>query len=74
MPTSNISLDKIEVLASLQDLDASEETWAEIRQLLADFFAQRAADRAAAIADEQGWTEEDFHRLARTHVRTPYRS
>lgn len=72
--STKINPDKLAVLASLQDLEASDETWIEIRQLIAEFFAQRATERANQVADEQGWTEEDFRRLARTHQRTPYRS
>ena len=68
-----VSRDKIELLATLQELEASDETWAEIRRVVADFFAERATARANEVVKEKGWTDEDFHRLAHTHLRTPYR-
>ena len=68
-----VSRDKIELLATLQDLEASDETWGAIRRLIADFFAERATARANEVAEREGWTDEDFHRLAHTHLRTPYR-
>lgn len=72
--SGKMSKDKIELLATLQELEASDETWAEIRRMIADFFAARATAQANKVAEEQGWTDEDFHRMARTHLRTPYRS
>lgn len=59
-----VSKDKVELLATLQDLDASDETWAEIRRMIADFFAERATAQANKVANEKGWTDEDFHRMA----------
>ena len=69
-----VSKDKVELLAALQDLEAPDETWAEIRRMIADFFAERATAQANKVAEEKGWTDEDFHRMAHTHMRTPYRS
>jgi hypothetical protein len=70
----NVSRDKIQVLAALQDLEASEETWAELRRVIADFFAERATAQANTVAADKGWTDEDFHRMARTHMRTSKRT
>lgn len=69
-----VSEDKIQVLAALQDLEASEETWAELRRVIAEFFAERATAQANKVAAEKGWTDEDFHRMARTHTRTTDRT
>jgi len=35
-----------------------------------NFFAERASAKADKVADEKGWNDEDFHRLAREHMRT----
>lgn len=64
----------VELLAMLQDLQAPDETWAELRRRVSDFFAEQAIARANKVVDEKGWTDEDFHRMAHMHMRTPYRS
>ena len=63
---------QVELLAWLQNLEATEETWTEISRLIANFFAERATEKANKVAEEKGWTDEDFHRMANTHMRTPY--
>lgn len=68
-----VSKEKVALLSTLQNLDASDETWVEIRRMIADFFAERATAEANKVAEEKGWTDEDFHRMAHTHMRTPYR-
>ena len=67
-----VSRDKLELLAMLQNLDVSDETWIEIRRIIADFFAVRATTQANKVVEKEGWTDEDFHRLAHSHMRTPY--
>ena len=72
--SEKVSKSKVELLATLQDLEAPEEMWAEICRIMADFFAERATDLANKVAEEKGWTDVDFHRMAQTHMRAPYRS
>ncbi len=63
----------MELLATLQDLEAPEEMWAEICRMIAVFFAERATDMANKVAKEKGWTDENFHRMTHTRMRTRYR-
>ncbi|MCY3629879.1 MAG: hypothetical protein F4120_03600 [Rhodothermaceae bacterium] len=70
----NVSNSKAELLATLQNLDAPGEMWAEISHMIADYFAVRATDLANKVAEGKGWTDEDFHRMAHTHMRISYRS
>ncbi len=70
--SGKVSKDMLECLTMLQNLNASDQTWAELRLLIADFFAERATERANKVAEEKGWTDEDFHRMAHSHMRTSY--
>ena len=57
-----------EILA-LFDRDLPEAAWAEIRDLLADYFARRVAAAADEAWDRNAWSEEDAERLLRSHDR-----
>lgn len=72
-PSKKVSRAKIEVLARLQRLEASDETWEEIRRQVFRVLADHLTTLADQVAEEKGWTDEDFERMARTHMRTPYR-
>ena len=71
-PSKKISKAKIEVLAGLERLEAPDETWQEIRRQIVRVLADHASDLADQVAEEKGWTDEDFERMTRTHMRTPY--
>ena len=58
-------------LAGLESLEASGETWQEIRRQIVRVLADHASDLADQVAEEKGWTDEDFERMARAHLRTP---
>ena len=60
---------QLDLLALFQGMDLPEEEWAEVQQMVARYFGERAIMRANAVADEKGWTEADFHRMARAHHR-----
>lgn len=64
-------LDKhqLDLLALFERTDLLEEDWTALRRPITRVFAERASDRADAVADEKGWTEEDFERMARRHLR-----
>ncbi|MCY4001199.1 MAG: hypothetical protein OXF84_10395 [Bacteroidetes bacterium] len=64
---------KVELLAALQDVEVSDEVWIELSNIVGKFFAQRATLKANQVVDKEAWTEDDFHRLVHTHMRTPYR-
>jgi len=50
--------------------DIPIEQWAELRQLIFQYFMQKSIE--AADKATENWTQEDFDRLLHTHYRTPY--
>ena len=54
------SRDTDELLAALQDLDATDETWAELRRMVVGFLAERAAALARRVVDEKGLDRRGF--------------
>ena len=59
---------QVELLA-LFDRGVPDEEWMEIRRLLARYFADKATQAADHVAEEKGWTEEDFERMLHGHYR-----
>ena len=49
--------------------DLPDETWDELRALVADFFARRAVESANAVWDERGYTDADAERMLHGHYR-----
>ena len=60
---------QLEIL-SMFARDLPMEQWMELRQLIFQFFLQKAIE--AADKTTEGWTQEDFERLLHTHYRKPY--
>ena len=52
----------------------SEKQVQEIRQLLADYFAQQLDDAVDQLADEQNWTSSVADQWLSQHLRTPYQA
>jgi hypothetical protein len=67
-PLSNLQRELLKLFAQ----NVAEEDLLAIRQLIARYFAEKAMDLADQAWEEQGWGEEDAHRLAHTKMRTPY--
>ena len=57
-----------EILA-LFDRDLPPAAWAEIRDLLADYFARRTTEAADEAWDRNAWSDEDAERLLHGHDR-----
>lgn len=66
---TKLSKPQLDLLALFQRTDLPDEDWTEIRRMIGRFFAERAIQGADRIAEEQGWTDEDFERMARGHDR-----
>jgi hypothetical protein len=64
-PLNNLQLELLKIYA--QGISNDELT--DIRQLLFDYFAKRSVKAADAIWQENGWTDEDAHRLLHKHQR-----
>ncbi len=57
-------------LLSLFEQEVPEEDWIELRRLIARYFAEKATRQADAVAEEQGWTYDDFKRMLHGNFRT----
>lgn len=53
-PLTNLQLE----LLKLYSFDISEEQLLEIKRMLANYFAEKAADEMDRLWDEQGWSDE----------------
>ncbi len=69
-PFTNLQLELLRVFSR----EVPEQDLLEIRQLLAQYFAEKAMDLADAAWEAQGWTEEDEDRFLEGHERTRYKS
>ena len=47
-----------------------EEVWEKVRASVARYLTDQLAEDAQQFTDEQGWTDEDFQRMARTRMRS----
>lgn len=68
-PLTNLQLELLRVFSR----EVSEKELLEIRQLLAQYFAEKAMDLADKTWEEKGYTEYDEDRLLEGHERTPYK-
>lgn len=69
-PLTNLQLELLKVFAR----EIPEKDLLEIRQLLAQYFAEKAMDLADEAWEQQGYTEEEEARFLEGHERTPYKS
>lgn len=64
-PLTNVQLELLKTFAH----DLSEDELLELRELLANFFAQKAIEAANQTWDEKGWDNEKVDRLLNTKLR-----
>ena len=64
-PLTNLQLELLRLYA----LDLTEAELDEIRVLIARHFAAKATAAMDAVAEREGWTDADFHAMARGHER-----
>ncbi len=69
-PLTNLQLELLRVFAR----EMPEQDLLAIRQLLAQYFAEKAMDLADAAWEAQGWTEKEEQHFLQGHERTPYKS
>lgn len=67
-----VSEEQLALLATLQNVPLPPELCSRIRAIIARYHAERATQEANRVADEKGWTDEDWDRMLHTHRRTPY--
>jgi hypothetical protein len=68
LPLTNLQRELLTLFAQ----NVSEQELNEIKQLISNYFAERAMDLADKVWDAKGWTDEDAYRLSKTKMRTPY--
>ncbi len=52
--------------------EVSEEELEDIRDLLSNYFAEKATREMDRLWDERGWTNETMDEWLKEHKRTPY--
>ena len=68
LPLSNLQRELLTLFAQ----NVSEQELHEIKQLISNYFAERAMDLADKSWDKKGWTDEYAYSLSKTKMRTPY--
>jgi hypothetical protein len=64
-PLSNVQIELLKVFS--YNLDSKDLL--ELKNTLANFFAQRAIKAADKVWDEKGWTDDDVDRMLNTKMR-----
>ncbi len=64
-PLTNVQLEILKAFS--YNLDNKELS--DLKQLLANYFAQRATQKANEVWDEKGWTDEDVDRMLKIKMR-----
>ena len=64
-PLSNLQFELLKLFAQ----EVKEEDLLAIRQLIANYFADKAMNLADAVWEQEKWTEEKAHQLAHTRLR-----
>ncbi len=64
-PLTNVQLELLKTFS----LELSEEELLQLRELLANFFAEKAIQAANRTWDEKGWDDEKVNQLLHTKLR-----
>ena len=65
---SNLQIELLKVFSR----NLSDVQLLEIKQILANYFAQKATEEMDKIWDEKGWTNETMEGFLKEKMRTPY--
>ncbi|MBD2752894.1 hypothetical protein [Spirosoma validum] len=68
-PLSNLQLELLKVFSR----NVPDEDLKEIKTMLSNYFAQKAANLADDVWEEEGLTEEKMTEWRQTHLRTAYK-
>ncbi len=64
-PLTNVQLELLKVFSH----NLADEDLKELKNVLANFFAERLVKRANQVWEEKEWTEEDVQRMLHTKMR-----
>ncbi|GAB2575640.1 hypothetical protein [Spirosoma areae] len=69
-PLSNLQLELLKVFSR----NVPDEDLKAIKALLSNYFAQKAAQLADDVWDQEGFTEEKMNEWRQRHLRTDYKA
>ena len=72
MEAKKVSKRQQEILAFFQSRKFTEKELKDIKNILSDYYADKAQKGLDDFVESQGWTQEDLDRMAKAHIRTPY--
>ena len=64
-PLTNLQLELVKLFAK----EVPEEDLKNIKHLIANYFAEKAMDKADEVWEEKGWTAEDAERMLQKSFR-----
>lgn len=72
MEAKKVSKRQQEILAFFQSRKFTEKELKDIKNILSDYYADKAQKGLDDFVESEGWTQEDLDRMANAHIRTPY--
>jgi len=72
MEAKKVSKRQQEILAFFQSRKFTEKELMDIKNILSDYYADKAQKGLDDFVENKGWTQEDLDRMANAHIRTPY--
>jgi hypothetical protein len=72
MEAKKVSKRQQEILAFFQSRKFTEKELKDIKNILSDYYADKAQQGLDDFVESKGWTQEDLDRMANAHIRTPY--
>jgi len=70
--TGSLSNLQLELLQTFK-YQLGDQQLTEIRDLLANYFAQKATEEMDKLWEENDWDEETMEKWSQEHMRTPYK-
>lgn len=67
-PLTNVQAELLQTF----DYELSEADFAEFRQMLVNYFAEKISSDVDQLFKEKGWTSEKSVQWVNSHMRTPY--
>ena len=69
LPLTNLQLELLKLFSN----PVSNDELLEIKDLLVQYFANKAMDLADEVWEKKEWNEKDEKKFLRDHLRTPYK-
>jgi len=66
---NSLNSTQLEILKMFR-YDLPQEQWDEIREMIAQYFADKVTKEVDALWDEKGWTEETMKQWSKEHMRS----